>query len=703
MPVPSRPVSLLLLLALSSVPGNARADLQESAKPAAVAATGDTETGRASARLLRHTGLWLRDTAGAAHHPLAWEEGGKATVLFFVLSDCPNANRLVPEINRIAADYKERGARAFVVYSEPDLTPEKAAAHHKEFGYTIPALLDSEQVLATAAGARTSPEAALILPPAVLAYRGRIDDRNSSPGVSRPEPTKRDLRDALDKVLAGLPVAEPITAAVGCPLPDAGTLASAPLPATVTWNEHIAPLVHQHCASCHRPEEVGPFPLLTWEDTRKRARQISETVGDRLMPPWHADAASPPFINDRSLTPREIALFRAWHEQGAPRGDNAPAPPEPVFGDTLQITNPDLSLAMEQPFEVPAEGRDIYRNFVLPLNLTEEKWARSMELRPSARGIVHHILVFVDTNGEALKQDLADPKPGFGGLTVPGMKYLVGWAPGAGALTLPPDLAWHFPKGSNLVLQTHFHPNGKAEREATTVRLKYAAGPPASLYHTIQLPPAFGLLSGLLIPAGQKEHTMRDTFLLPVDADAFATGAHAHMLGKRMSLTATLPDGTERVLLKISDWDFAWQEQYAYATRIPLPKGTRLDSVVTWDNSPENPRNPTIPPVDVRWGQQTTDEMGSTVVAVIPRSKDDSAILEKALEDHIADKIVDIGTGAVQAKLPRRLQQGIEMLKSAAALLDGDRDGALSATERVPLVQMLHGTGIPKAILGSSP
>ncbi|RYD34446.1 MAG: hypothetical protein EOP86_10940 [Verrucomicrobiaceae bacterium] len=358
---------------------------------------------------------------------------------------------------------------------------------------------------------------------------------------------------------------------------------------------------------------------------------------------------------------------------------------------------------MPEAYPVPAEGRDEYRNFVFPLGLTEDKWVRSLELRPSARAVVHHVLVFLDTTGDALKRDAQDPKPGYRGIINAGQRFLVAWAPGAGALTLPPDLAWHFPKGSSLVLQTHLHPSGKAEEEASTVRVKFAPGPPPFTYTTIQLPPVFSILRGLEIPPDEKAYTIRDSFVMPVDAMAFACGAHAHMLGRRMNLTATLPDGTQRILLKISDWDFAWQEQYLYTDRIPLPKGTRLDSEIVWDNSKDNPRNPTLPPVLVQWGEQTLDEMGSTVVAVIPKNAKDNEVLGKAIEEHIADQLVDLGTGKTTGPLPHGLNRAVDLLKGAAKFLDVNHDGVIDDTERLPLRSTVIGMGIPKAMRGSSP
>jgi hypothetical protein len=315
--------------------------------------------------------------------------------------------------------------------------------------------------------------------------------------------------------------------------------------------------------------------------------------------------------------------------------------------------------------------------------------------------VVHHILVFIDPTGRAAAKDARTPEPGYPGADSRDLKFVAAWAPGGGPLTLPSDLAWHFPKGSNLVLQTHFHPSGKPEAEATRVAVYRADGPPKHRHRIIQVPPIFSMLDGLEIPAGAKEHTLRDSFVLPVDVQAFRVGAHAHFLGRRMHLTATLPDGTRQTLLDIPRWNFAWQDQYAYRQRIPLPAGTRLDAEVVWDNSTDNPDNPFNPPVTVRWGEQSQEEMGSLLLAVMV--PDDIALesLNNALAAHIADKIVLAATQnrPLDPQARRALPNAAELLKRH----DRNGDGTLDHDERLPFRALLQLTGVPRQILDSSP
>ena len=657
----------------------------------------------------------IPDTRGHLHRPFQPADGIKASLLFFVLHDCPKANALAPEMARLAALAAERGMASYVVYAEPDLDVAVAATHAQEYAIQVPALLDTGVRLAAAVGARTTPEAALVVADGTVVYRGAINDRITDDGVMRAEARRHFVREAIEAVAAGRPVETPVTRAIGChipeppprhgfeaflPPPDVSDEAL-PLPERVTFSEHIAPVLYKRCAACHRPGEVAPFSLLSYADAQKRSQQIAEVTSSREMPPWHAGEATPPVLWERRLSGREVALLDQWHRTGAVEGDPARTPAVPAFPEGWQLDSSDMEVVMPEPFTVPAEGRDIYRTFVLPLGLKDDVWVSAVELRPSAPTVVHHILVFVDSTGRAAAKDAQTPEPGYPGADSRDLKFIAAWGPGSGALTLPDDLAWNFPKGSNLVLQTHFHPSGKAEAEATRVAIHHADGPPPLRHRIIQMPPLFSLLEGLEIPPGVTDHTVRDSFVLPVDVEAFRVGAHAHFLGRRMSLMAIFPDGTRQTLLDVPQWNFAWQDQYAYRKRHRLPAGTRLEAEVVWDNSADNPDNPFSPPVAVRWGEQSEEEMGSLMLAVaLP---DDAALesLNGALAAHIADTLVvsAVLNKPVDKSIRRALPAIPEMLKRH----DHNGDGTLDEKERLPFRSLLQLTGIPRRLLDSSP
>ncbi len=412
------------------------------------------------------------------------------------------------------------------------------------------------------------------------------------------------------------------------------------LPDKVTFSEHIAPIIFHNCTICHRPGEAAPFKLMSYRDVRKRGRTIVDVVERRYMPPWQPEPGHGDFRDERRLSDRQIALIERWVQTGMAEGDPQKLPKIPEFPQGWSLGKPDLVVTMERAFDVPADGPDIYRNFVLPLNLAEDKWVTAIDIRPSARSVVHHVLYFSDDKGEGRKRDGKDGQPGFAGMTFRGSGQLGGWAVGATPLKLPDGLAWPLSKGSDLVVQTHFHPSGKAEKEILTFGIYFAAKAPERFLLSLQLPPAFGLFSGIDIPPGKADFTVTDSFTLPVDADLIGVSPHAHYLGKLFRGWAVLPDGKTESLFLIKDWDFNWQGTYFYKHARRLPKGTVLHAEVIWDNSADNERNPNQPPKRVTWGEGTDDEMGSLRYLVTAADEKDAPALREAYKDHMRRAIL---------------------------------------------------------------
>ena len=418
-----------------------------------------------------------------------------------------------------------------------------------------------------------------------------------------------------------------------------GSFASLAVAQTPTYTEQIATIIYNNCTSCHRDGEVAPFPLTSYAEVAKRGRTIAAVTQTRYMPPWKAEPGWVAYRGEKRLTDEQIALIQRWVDGGMPEGDPAKEPAKPVFPSGWQLGTPDLILEMPRSFPVPADGTDIYRNFALPTNLTEDKWVRAVEFKPSSRPVVHHALFFSDTTGRARAQTEPDGLPGFSGLgtvftvTDPQQALtggLGGWVPGTFPEFLPEGLAWPLAKGSDFLIQTHFHPNGAAADEKTQVGLYFGPAPTRRIME-VQAPPFFGIRASIDIPAGAKNYKLRGNFTLPVDVDVIKVSGHAHYLGKEAKLTATLPNGEVRVLLWIREWDFRWQQQFTLATAVTLPRGTRLDGEFTYDNSADNPNNPSVPPKRVRWGEQSTDEMGSLIMTVVPRTNADLGVLQTAV------------------------------------------------------------------------
>ena len=491
----------------------------------------------------------------------------------------------------------------------------------------------------------------------------------------------------------------PVFLAVGLTLLDHGlpALASSDSPSTtVTFTEHVAPILFKNCATCHRPGEAAPFSLLTYQDAKKRGKQIAEETARHFMPPWHADSGHLPFADERRLTDAQIATLAKWHRDGMTEGDASKLPPLPKFPEGWQLGKPDLVLTMPEAFEVPAEGRDIYRNFVLPMHLPSNVWVRAIEFRPGARSVVHHSLFYLDTTGTAREYDAKDPQPGYPGMNRSNRQFgsAGGWAVGGDPQMLPEGLAWQFETNADLVLQTHFHPTGKAEKEISTVGIYFSKQPPTRQFTTIQVPPLFGRLHALDIPAGETNYVIKDSFTLPVDVEVFGVTGHAHMTARRLQMIATLPDGRQKTLIKISNWDFKWQENYRFKDNLRLPKGTRLNVEIAYDNSDANPNNPNQPARRIKWGPMSTDEMGALTLSMMPARDEDLAALRQAHRAHIADLFID---RAQESTSPKERER-VEMM---GKIFDKNGNGKIDADERPALRAYLEESGALKS-LGNS-
>ncbi len=391
-----------------------------------------------------------------------------------------------------------------------------------------------------------------------------------------------------------------------------GTAVRAEDPAAPTFTKDVAPVVFRNCTVCHRSGEVAPFNLITYADVKKRAKQIVRVTEKKIMPPWKAEPGFGDFHDARTLTPDEIAFFRRWQDAGTPEGEAKDLPPAPTFPDGWTLGEPDLVLEMPEAFTVPAEGRDVYRVYVLPMASKDDVNVVAAEFRPGNRKVVHHALFFLDTSGAARKLDEAEPGPGYTKAGGPGFipsGGLGGWAPGAMPRRLPDGYVRTMKKGSDLVMQVHYHPSGKPETDRSKMGLYFAKGPPKKRVITIPLSSR-----QIDIPPGEKDYRISRSFPFPVDAEVVGVIPHAHLVCKEIKAEATLPDGTKQPLIWIKDWDFNWQDHYLYKTPLHLPKDTKVDVSFVYDNSEDNPRNPSTPPKQVKWGEQTTDEMAIVFV-----------------------------------------------------------------------------------------
>ena len=466
----------------------------------------------------------------------------------------------------------------------------------------------------------------------------------------------------------------------------AALAAAADHTATPTFNKDIAPILYQNCATCHRPGQVAPFPLLTYADAAKKAALLAAVTEKRVMPPWKAEPLYGSFANERRLTDQQIALIRDWAKAGAPEGDPKDKPEVPTFTNGWEGGQPNKILTMSHKFQVAADGPDEYRCFVLPLDTAEDVYLSGMEFRPGNRRVVHHALVFADLTGTARRLAADSPDGGytcFGGPKFPPAGLLGGWAPGA---TPPPDspsLSQLLRKGTDIVVQIHYHPSGKPEEDQSSLGLKFS-GPPTKGRAGI-------ILSNrrIYIPAGDPHYVVKTAVTLPRDVDVFGITPHAHYLGKDMKVNAVLPDGSIQHLIWIKDWDFNWQGQYRYKEPVHLPQGTRIEMEYTYDNSENNPHNPSHPPVPVTWGEETRNEMAVLFLGVELPSAADVPAFRRAMRVQYIEEFLSEGNGI--GDLPPGIPQGqLALFKRVFQAFDTNGDGKLDARERAALLQYLQ-------------
>ncbi len=396
-----------------------------------------------------------------------------------------------------------------------------------------------------------------------------------------------------------------------------------------TFNRDIAPLLFQHCAPCHRPGQAGPFSLLTYADARKHASDLARVTRGRSMPPWLPEPGPVDFLGARRLTAAQIDLFAAWAAAGTLEGSPADLPPLPRFPEGWQLGPPDLILPLPEAFLLGAEGRDVYRNFVLPVPPAQRRFIRGFEFQPRTRA-VHHARVKLDPTRQSRRLDAEDAAPGFAGMRSPG-KYpsghLLAWAPGSVPAFAGPGLAWVLESDTDFVLELHLQRTGKPESIQPVLGLYFTSEPPS------RNPVLLGLMSQQIdIPPGEAAHRVERTFRLPVAVEALAIMPHLHYLGRRVEAFAELPPGGRQPLLTIERWDFNWQGEYRFAQPIRLPAGTAVTMRYTYDNSAGNPRNPHQPPRRVQFGPQSADEMAELWLQVMPDTPADARLLQRAAQ-----------------------------------------------------------------------
>ncbi|HJZ92209.1 MAG TPA: redoxin family protein [Gemmataceae bacterium] len=546
---------------------------------------------------------------------------GKPVVVAFLSFDCPVARDYVGVLSRMASD---RGSKVtFVGFVPTDDPPAEFARHVREFGATFQILADRRHEAVAALQAGHTPEVFVLDGDGLLRYRGRVDDRYGARLKPNARVTRHDLKEAIDAVLTGKPVETPVTTPVGCPIPalDQSKATDGP----VTYYRDVLPILQARCQECHRKGEVGPFSLMTYKEAFTRAEDIKEYTASRKMPPWKANDGLP-FQHDRRLPAHEIKTLAEWVDCGKPAGEPKDAPPARTFATGWSLGEPDLVLTMDD-MRLAGNGPDRFQCVVLPTGLAEDRFVVAFEVRPGNSKVVHHVIGYFDTTGSARKMAREaeatgdDRGPGYEspmgiGFTpddpeaVGGMG---GWTPGMRGVKAHAGTGLLLPKGSDVVLQIHYHRTGMSETDRTRIGLYFAKEKNLKQLRVLAVP---GLVSESdghrpfdVIPADRSAHRVAGKVLLEEDCDVYSVLPHMHMLGTKIRVTASAPGGWERSIVVVDQWDYGWQENYQLVDPLPLKAGTVLTVEAEYDNSAKNPLNPSSPPKDVRRGEGTTDEM----------------------------------------------------------------------------------------------
>lgn len=530
-------------------------------------------------------------------HDKAWSlddvKTSKAVVVAFLGVECPVNNAYLPTLAALHAKYSAQGVTFVGINSNWQDSALKVRGHAEANKVPFPVLKDPANKIADAFSARRTPEVFVLDADRKIAYQGRIDDQIGI-GFKRPKVEANDLADALDAVLAGKKVANPVTTPPGCivarVVPPRAT-------GTITYSKHVATILQNHCVECHRTGQVGPFTLTSYEDAVNWSEMIREVVTTNQMPPWHADPKHKHFANDRRLSDDSRKALLGWIEQGCPKGDPKDLPKPTEYAEGWRIGKPDAVFEMPRSFTVPATAKDgvRYQNYIVPTNFTEDRWVVAAEAKPGNRSVVHHILVLVRVPGAPR---VRNPDGIGNGL-------LVAFAPGDVPLLLKPGQAMKVPKGAVLVFQMHYTPNGTEQTDRSSVGLVFAKEAPKEEIRIRAI-----AQQGLFILPGNANYPAKASSVFAADkeTDLYALMPHMHLRGKAFEYEAIYPDGKKEILLSVPKWDFAWQTTYVFKEPKRLPAGTKVECRAVFDNSANNPNNPN-PAKLVFWGDQTWEEM----------------------------------------------------------------------------------------------
>lgn len=378
-----------------------------------------------------------------------------------------------------------------------------------------------------------------------------------------------------------------------------------------TWSEDISCIIYNNCSKCHNQKGIAPFSLMRYEDAKSRASAIKYFVEERIMPPWPPDPEYNEMTDQRFLTDEEVALIKDWVDAGAPRGDEQNEPAPPIIETAEFIAQPDMVVTLPE-YTSRAVAGDEYRCFVIKNENNTDKFITQIEVVPSNRNIVHHVLVFHDESNTPVTLDASDPSPGylcFGGIGSFSAELIGGWVPGQTAVYLPDGMGIPLPANTNIVVQLHYPHGSAGQKDQTKINFKLSDNPNL---RSVSIDPflnhVISITEPLFIPANTVK-SFREEFRLPIKATLIGAAPHMHLIGRSIKTYAVTPTNDTIQIIDIPNWNFEWQGFYQLKKAIVIPAQSLLVAEAVYDNTPNNPFNPNNPPKDVSVGEATTDEM----------------------------------------------------------------------------------------------
>ena len=599
--------------------------------------------------------------------------GPKGLVVAFTSTSCPVTKRQLSNIAQLEDQFRAKGINfVYVNPIETDLASD-ASRVSASTGLNGRYIIDTDKSISRVLAPRTTAEVFVFNANQELVYRGAADDQYTVTS-SLPKPRNQWLLSTLGAVVAGK---KPATANVnpsGCALEPV----TAPPATAITYYDAVAPIVQKNCVSCHRQGGIAPFKLDTIADVKAHAAMIKQTVEQGTMPPWQAAPAvgttKSPWVNDCSLQPADKETLLTWLNGPRALGNVAKAPkPLPAITDGWSLGKPDMVVTMPQPLFVPATGVLPYRVMDAEVNITEDKWVQSVEVVPSAKQVVHHVLIFIRKPGQFSVEDLNERA-----------SFFAAYVPGTSTAAWPEGLAKKLPKGTVLRFQMHYTTNGTAATDQTKLGIRFAAKAPE---HEIKVTGASN--TRFRIPAGDPNYKVVSSLPIPMDIKMTALMPHMHVRGKAAKYELVMPDGTRKLLLDVPRYDFNWQHTYRYAEPLMVPKNSRLEYTCWFDNSTGNKNNPD-PKREVPWGPQTFDEMQLGYIEYYAAGKDDTT--ELVDEDQAMDSMFENMFGQIDKNSDGFVTKD-EFQNPAFGLLDKDRDGKLTKEEAKVIMQFIGRSG----------